>query len=142
MRQPLYDKKALKERGLLTNGFCLPYNPKLIARAIELRKNMTPMERKLWIRLFKNFPLKVARQKVIDNYIVDFYCAKLGLVVEVDGNVHDTYEAKEYDEERTKILENYNLKVIRFRNEEVEIEFDKVCAAVMDELRKKTGVKA
>jgi very-short-patch-repair endonuclease len=53
----------------------------------ELRKNMTPMEKKLWMGLFKDFPLRVARQKVIDNYIVDFYCAKLALVVEVDGNV-------------------------------------------------------
>jgi hypothetical protein len=47
MRKPLYDKKVLRERGLVTNGFYLPYNPKLTARANELRKNVTPMVYKL-----------------------------------------------------------------------------------------------
>lgn len=136
MRKPLYDKKILKDRGLVTNGFCLPYNPKLTARANELRKNMTPMERKLWTEFFKDFPLNVMAQKVIDNYIVDFYCPKLRLVVEIDGGIHDTDEARDYDQERTMLLENYNLKVIRFRNEEIETEFDRVCRALMDEIRK------
>ena len=76
-------------------------------------------------------------QKVIDNYIVDFYCPKLSLVVEIDGSAHDSLEAKNYDRERTELLENYNLKVIRFKNEEVETEFDRVCLMIMDELRKK-----
>jgi very-short-patch-repair endonuclease len=137
MRKPLYDKKVLQERGLITNGFCLPYNPKLTARANELRKNMTPMERKIWISFFKSFPFNVMAQKVIDNYIVDFYCPKLSLVVEIDGSTHDSLEAKDYDRERTELLEKYNLKVIRFKNEEVETEFDRVCLMIMDELRKK-----
>lgn len=98
---------------------------------------MTPTESKLWTGLLKYFPLNVMAQKVIDNYIVDFYCPKLGLVVEVDGNIHDTLEAQAYDQERTKTLENYNLKVIRFRNEEIEMEFDKVCMMLMDEFQKK-----
>lgn len=137
MRQPLYDKKILHERGLVTNGFSLPYNPKLIARANALRKKMTPAERKLWTELFKSYPLNVVRQKIIDNYIVDFYCAKLGLVIEIDGNVHDTSEAQEYDCERTKILEDYDLKVMRFSNTEVEAEFDKVRRIIMDEINPK-----
>jgi very-short-patch-repair endonuclease len=125
MRKPLYDKKVLRERGLVTNGFYLPYNPILTARVDELRKNMTPMERKLWTGFFKDFPVNVMAQKIIDNYIVDFYCPKLCLVVEIDGNIHDTDEAQDYDQERTGILENYDLKVIRFWNEEIETEFDK-----------------
>jgi very-short-patch-repair endonuclease len=135
MYRALYDKKFLKKRHLITNGYCLPYNPNLVARANELRKNMTPMARKLWVELFKDFPLKVMRQKPIDNYIVDFYCSKLRLVLEIDGSVHDTREAEEYDSQRTGILENYNLKVIRFRNEEIEKEFDKVRAIITDELK-------
>ena len=136
MRQPLYDIKVLQARGLITNGFCLPYNPKLTVRAIELRKNMTPMERKLWTEFLKGFPLNVMPQKVIDNYIVDFYCPELGLIVEIDGDVHDTTEAQNYDKERTRILENYNLKVIRFKNEEVEAEFQRVCMVIMEEYKK------
>ena len=136
MREWLYDKKVLKARGLITNGFCLPYNPNLVPRANELRKNMTLAERKLWIEFFKNYPFKVIRQKIIDNYIVDFYCTKLSLVIEIDGSVHDSKDAQEYDEERTQILENYNLKVIRFRNEEVDQEFVKVCTIIREELNK------
>lgn len=141
MQKPLYNKKILQERGLVTNGFCLPYNPKLIARANELRRNMTPMERRLWRGFLKDFPLNVKPQNVIDNYIVDFYCSKLNLVIEVDGNIHDTYEAQDYDQERTTLLENYNLKVIRFRNEEVEADLDRVCMMIMEELRKKEPIE-
>jgi very-short-patch-repair endonuclease len=93
MRKPLYDKKVLRERGLVTNGFYLPYNPDLTVRANELRENMTPMERKLWTGFFKDFPVNVMAQKIIDNYIVDFYCPKLCLVVEIDGSIHDTSSA-------------------------------------------------
>ncbi len=135
MNKVLFDKRILKQRGLVTNGFCLPYNPELIPRANELRKNMTSTERKLWNELLKDFPLKVMRQKVIDNYIVDFYCAKLSLVIEIDGDVHDTDEAKIYDQERTIVLESYSLKVIRFRNSEIEMEFDEVCQRIMGEYR-------
>jgi very-short-patch-repair endonuclease len=133
---PLYDLTTLKKRGLITNGFCLPYNPELTARANELRKNMTPLESKLRTGFLKNFSLNVMAQKVIDYYIVDFYCPKLHLVVEIDGNIHDTSEAQDYDRGRTEILKNYDLKIIRFRNEEVESEFYEVCKMIMDELPK------
>lgn len=76
------------------------------------------------------------RQKVIDNYIVDFYCAKLSLVIEIDGDVHDTDEAKYYDQERTIILESYSLKVMRFKNMEIDMEFDEVCKTNMAEYQK------
>lgn len=141
MRTPLYDQKILKKRGLITNGFCLPYNPKLTARANELRKNMTPMEKKLWTGFLKDFPLNIMPQKVIDNYIVDFYCSKLRLVMEIDGIIHDTCEAQDYDQERTEILKNYDLEVIRFKNEEIESEFDKVCLIIMTELQKRNRTK-
>ena len=136
MRKVILDNDVVRERGLISNGYCLPYNPKLVARANELRKHMTPAERKLWTEFFRNSPFKVVRQRVIDNYIADFYCAKFGLVIEIDGGIHDTEEAQRYDEERSRILENYNLKIIHFKNAEVEKEFDKVCMKIMEELQK------
>ena len=68
-----------------------PYRKENIPRAKELRKNMTPWERKLWYEFLRNYPLRFQRQKAIGDYIADFYCAKAGLVVELDGGGH--YEA-------------------------------------------------
>ncbi len=108
-----------KEKSLLTTNFYLPYNPKLVERAKALRKNMTQAEKKLWNSYLKNFNFRVLRQRPIDNFIVDFYCAELKLVIEVDGDSHFTFEGKDYDRARTAILEGYGLKVIRFTNYEV-----------------------
>ena len=82
---------------------------------------MTPAEEKLWDRLRnRNFnKLKFRRQHPIDRYIVDFICMEIKLVVEVDGEIHNNLKQKEYDRERTKDLEGYGLRVIRFSNEEV-----------------------
>lgn len=109
--------------------YFLPYNPQLIERAKEMRKNPTLAERKLWEYL-RNFPVKMWRQKPINNFIVDFYCPKLKLVIEVDGDSHFTDSAIIYDQERTHILENYGLKIIRFTNEEVLNNFEGVCERI------------
>ena len=95
--------------------YFLPYNPQLVVRAREMRKNPTLAERKLWGYL-RNFPVKMWRQKPINHFIVDFYCPKLKLVIEVDGDNHFSQEGLVYDQERTRILENYGLKVVRFTN--------------------------
>ena len=104
-------------------GDCfLPYNKDRVPRAKELRKSMTKAERKIWGEVFRNKQfeeLRWLRQRPIANFIVDFYCAELKLVVEIDGGSHFTQARKVYDEERTKILEGYGLTVIRFTNEEV-----------------------
>ena len=81
----------------------LKYNKDLIAYAKELRKNMTPWEMKLWNWFLREYPIRFQRQKVIDNYIVDFYCAKARLVIELDGGGHYTDEQMQYDATRTKI---------------------------------------
>ena len=65
-----------------------PYRKENIPRAKELRKNMTPWERKLWYEFLRNYPLRFQRQKAVGDYIADFYCAKAGLVVELDGGGH------------------------------------------------------
>jgi very-short-patch-repair endonuclease len=90
-------------------------------RAIELRKNMTPVEKELWKHL-KNkqiLGLRFRRQHPIDIFIADFYCHKIKLVIELDGQIHSTPENIEYDENRTAELERLGIKVIRFKNEEV-----------------------
>ncbi len=107
--------------------YFLPYNPLLVDRAKEMRKNPTPAERKLWQQYLRTFPLKMWRQKPIDHFIVDFYCPKLKLVIEVDGESHFTEEGMTYDEERTRILAGYGLQVVRFTNDEVMNCFEGVC---------------
>ncbi|HBE56853.1 MAG TPA: endonuclease, partial [Cyanobacteria bacterium UBA11366] len=76
--------------NLKHSDFHLPYNPALVARAKELRKNMTPAEKKLWYGYLRTFQFRVLRQRPIDHFIVDFYCPSLKLVIEVDGESHFT----------------------------------------------------
>ncbi|NEO00489.1 MAG: endonuclease domain-containing protein [Moorea sp. SIO3I7] len=114
--------------------FHLPYNSNLVSRAKELRKTMTPAEKKLWSDYLKNFQFRVLRQRPIGNFIVDFYCAALKLVIEVDGESHYTEAGQAYDQERSQILEGYGLKVIRFTNDEVLHNFEAVCVRISSEL--------
>ncbi|HEY9804881.1 MAG TPA: endonuclease domain-containing protein [Leptolyngbyaceae cyanobacterium] len=118
------------KNNLNINDCHLPYNPHLVARAKELRKNMTPAEKKLWCGYLKNFKFRVLRQRPINHFIVDFYCSTLQLVIEIDGDSHFTDEGQEYDIERTHILEGYGLKIIRFTNSQVLNEFDSVCEEI------------
>ena len=103
------------------------YNPKNIPLAIALRKNMTPWENKLWYQFLRAYPLRFQRQKAIGEFIVDFYCAKAQLVIEVDGGGHYTLEQRAKDEERTRALENMNLTVIRVCNTDIDRNFRGVC---------------
>jgi very-short-patch-repair endonuclease len=122
-QQDLFE--VAEARDLITNGYHLPYNPDLMERARELRRNMTPAERQLWEYL-KHAPYRFLRQRPIDHFIVDFYCPALRLVIEVDGEQHYTEEGKAYDAERDTILQSYGLRVVRFRNEEVLRHFESV----------------
>lgn len=122
--------QTTRSENLIDTCFHLPYNPKLVERAKELRKNMTPAEKKLWQNYLRTFQFRVLRQRPIDNYIVDFYCAKLRLVIEIDGESHFTDEGKVYDAERTSILEGYGLRVIRFTNDQVLKHLEGVCRQI------------
>ena len=122
-------KHIAQERGLVTTGFHLPYNPKLTERARELRAHMTPAEKKLWAYL-RELPQRVLRQRPIDHYIVDFYIPKAKLVIEVDGEPHFTEEGKAYDAERDAVLEGYGLRVLRLPNSEVMERFEEAKAKI------------
>lgn len=96
-------------------------SPEIHRRARELRKQMTPSERLLWDALRGNSlnGFKFRRQHPVKNFIVDFYCHEIKLVIEVDGGIHQQKDQEEYDSGRTFELEELGLRIIRFRNEDV-----------------------
>jgi very-short-patch-repair endonuclease len=114
--------------------FHLPYNHNLIELARQMRKNPTPAERKLWEEYLHNLPVRILRQKPIDRFIVDFYCASVKLAIELDGQQHYTEEGMIYDTERSAVLAGYGIKVIRFSNQDVMNDFDRVCKQITDSL--------
>lgn len=108
----------------------LEYNKKLIPRAKQLRRDMTKQERHLWYDFLSKYPIRFQRQKTIDNFIADFYCFSARLIIELDGSQHYTKEGLAHDEKRTKILESYGLKVVRFANVDVDKNFTEVCTSI------------
>ncbi len=113
------------------------HNPKFTEKAKNLRKNMTKEEKHLWYDFLKDYPIRFLRQKVIDNYIVDFYCSSLNLVIELDGSQHyDEHGVIEYDKIRTEKLEERNLTIIRIPNNEIWYNFDGVCEYIDNFIKK------
>ena len=106
------------------------YNKANISLAKQLRKNMTPWERKLWYEFLRHYPVRFQRQKAIGEYIVDFYCAKAQLVIELDGGGHYAQAQMVKDERRTCELQKMNLKVMRFTNMDIDRNFAGVCEAI------------
>ena len=106
-------------------------NPKLRKNAQKLRRNMTKEERRLWYDFLKQLPVTVNRQKVIDHYIVDFYCASRKLVIELDGSQHYEDKGADADRERDLALNRIGITVVRYSNEEVNRNFDGVCADLL-----------
>ena len=103
------------------------HNSKITPLAKELRKNMTREERHLWYDFLRDYPIRFYRQKVLGNYIVDFYCCAAKLVVELDGSQHFEEKDMLYDAERTVFLQKYDLEVVRIPNNEVNHNFQGVC---------------
>ena len=102
-----------------------------LERAQALRREMTPEERLIWGRLRRSQVdgLHFRRQQVIAGFIVDFYCATAGLVVEVDGTVHDTQS--DYDAERDEILAAHDIRILRVSNEDVHHDIDTVLTRIV-----------
>ncbi len=89
-----------------------------LERSRELRREMTPAEKLLWQQVrAKKLGVRFRRQQIIAGFIVDFYCHKAALVVEVDGDIHDLQQ--EEDARREKVLSEMGLRIVRFRNDEV-----------------------
>jgi very-short-patch-repair endonuclease len=102
--------------------------PDIFRKAKELRRYETESEKRFWAKLCRNqlIGLKFRRQHPINRFIVDFYCVKIKLVIEVDGNIHEIPENKVYDIGRSQILNDFGIKVIRFTNEEFIEDIEKV----------------
>lgn len=101
--------------------------PILFQRAQKLRKRETEAERILWEKLSnKQLRVKFRRQHPLYRFIVDFYCHELRLVIELDGSIHDLAEQADYDQFRTMLINQLDIKVIRFGNDEIFDEVDKV----------------
>ena len=99
--------------------------------AQQLRKDATKEENTLWYQFLRTYPLQFKRQEVIGGYIVDFFCPKAGLVIELDGGQHYEEKGKQYDLERTQYLEKIRgLRVLRFSNLDVNQNFEGVCTAI------------
>ena len=103
------------------------YDKKLKSRADELRKNMTQQEWNLWYFYLRNHRLKWYRQRIIDRFIVDFYCHAAKLVIEIDGKQHYMDQGIVYDTERTQVLQGYGLKVLRYTNQQLVDNFQEIC---------------
>ena len=111
------------------------YNPKLGSNAKTLRKNMTKEERHLWYDFLKSLPIMVHRQKVIGNYIVDFYIAEARLVIELDGSQHYEVRGKQLDAVRDAYLNSLGITVLRYSNADVNLRFSSVCEDIWNRLK-------
>ena len=98
--------------------------------AQQLRKNKTKEEARLWYQFLRLYDVRFRRQFPYGPYIVDFYCAKAKLVVELDGSQHFEAQMIRKDAERTAFLENQGLQVLRFTNTEVNLQFCQVCEMI------------
>ena len=115
------------------------HNKALVKYASKLRKEMTKEERHLWFDFLRCYPVKFLRQKILGKFIVDFYCADAGLVIELDGSQHYTDCIEQYDEERTKYLNGYGITVVRISNLDIINNFEGVCVyidSLVNDLRK------
>ena len=125
-------KTTMKNKEAFTG-----YNSKMKETARSLRKNMTRQEKHLWYDFLRDYPVKWYRQRSVDRFIVDFFCFKARLVIQLDGSQHYTEDGMEYDSIRTDILEKYNLEVLRFTNMEVDANFRDICETIDGKVRER-----
>ena len=108
----------------------IPKDNSQLENARQLRREMTPHERKLWYFFLRKYPVKIYKQRIIGRFIVDFYCASAKLVIEVDGSQHYEPQGIAYDEERSAFLTALNLAVLRFSNRDIDRDFRGVCEQI------------
>ncbi len=111
------------------------HNSRLSGNAKALRKNMTKEERHLWYDFLKTLPVMVHRQKVIGNYIVDFYIAEAKIVIELDGSQHYEEKGIAADAVRDTYLASLGIKVLRYTNLDVSRNFRGVCEDIWNHLK-------
>jgi len=118
----------------------LEYNREKIPVAKELRRSMTPQENHIWYDFLRDYPIRFQRQKTIREFIADFYCHKARLIIEVDGSQHETEQGIAHDQERSAVLEEMGLKVIRFSNLSVDYDFISVRESIHLEVKSRIAL--
>jgi len=122
---------------LFKDASMIHYNKKLKNLARQLRKNMTEAEKLLWSRVRrKQLGCRFYRQKILGDYIVDFYCPRARLIVEIDGGQHNE---NKNDRSRDEWFSNQGLRVIRFWNNDVLRNIEGVIERLMEEIEKRIG---
>ena len=96
---------------------------------------MTRQEKHLWYDYLRHYPIKIYKQRIIDNFIVDFYCHQARLAIEIDGSQHYKPDGIIYDNARTEVLNRYGIYVIRFSNRDVDEKFEGVCGMIDEMIR-------
>ena len=114
----------------MENEISVKKNNSLLKIAKILRRNMTRQEKHLWYDFLRRYPQKIYKQRIIDNFIADFYCHEARLVIELDGSQHYTLKGKSLDEIRTRIIEQYGILVLRFSNRDIDDNFEGVCSTI------------
>ena len=109
-------------------------NSKLTGSAKILRKNMTKEERHLWYDFLKTLSVTVNRQKVVGNYIVDFYIASSKIAIELDGSQHYYDKGVKNDAKRDEFLNNLGIKVLRYSNLDINQRFESVCEDILNHI--------
>ena len=104
--------------------------------AQSLRKKMTLEERILWYQYLRTYPIQWNRQKVLGSYIVDFYCKRAKLIVELDGSQHYDPRTVAYDQTRTAYLNTLGYTVLRFSNTDIKTNLTGVCERINYTVRK------
>jgi very-short-patch-repair endonuclease len=129
----------MKNNPLKISGMHDGATPRVFKNAAKLRSNMTEPEIKLWEYL-KTKPLgyKFRRQHPISGYVLDFYCHKLKLSIEIDGGYHQNKEQKEKDAERTEYLNSVGITEYRFTNKDILNRFAESLEFIISKLRADT----
>ena len=115
----------------------MKHNSKLTPFAQQLRKNMTPEERRLWYEYLNTYPYRFRRQITVGIYILDFYCAEAKLAIEIDGAQHYLPKGKQHDLCRTNYLNELGIKVLRLTNHEVIEKLQSVCTRIDKTVRER-----
>ncbi|HNW99760.1 MAG TPA: endonuclease domain-containing protein [Candidatus Cloacimonadota bacterium] len=118
------------------NKYQFPHSKNSYKYARQNRKINNPYERCFWKLILTNANItkyKWTRQKPIENYILDFYCPKLRMAIEIDGQSHD--DTKFYDELRTKLLNEYNIQVVRYKNEDIKYNIEYVADDLIERIK-------
>ena len=108
----------------------IKHNKDLTTLSQKLRKNLTREEKQLWYQFLKEYPVQFKRQVTCGDYILDFYCPKVKLAIELDGTYHFTPQVSENDKIRNEYLNSLGITVLRFSNREIRQDFHVVCKQI------------